>query len=480
MLKQKNRSLLLLLPLLIYSCSFIEFKDLEISFNISENQRYFSKNYISIDFSYTPKTTDNEKCIVLKENEKAVNIDITWKENYCLINPSEGWKKGLPYELTVQGTVYTKDNGNYKVDYARYFTYGDKEKLFKLTSVSIKDGTTISEKTPIEFTFNKEINQVSFNENFKLSPHVEYETIFNNNKVTIAPLENWQINTFFEWNFENLKSNENYYINKKNSGFFKTPDDTEIPYVVSTDIVSIFENTYTWLNRDLSLIVNGQAIGFIFSKSMDYDSIRNSLTFSPALKGDLIKLPDSDDKKFIYIPSADFKLDTQYKMLLSTNAKDNNGHTLKEEFIKLFKSANNYITINKIYQEHSQQGTDDTIIYDGQDASIINTIELPTGQNKISITIELSTPIEAEFKYIAENSINISLVFPNTESNPSISSISWNSTNDKMRIDLKDLSKGNQDRPVYYKINITGGENGIKNKSGEYMKESLCVNFMTN
>ncbi len=479
MWKQKNKFLLLLLPFFIFSCSFIEFNDIELSFNISENQRFFSKDNLRIDFSYTPKTTDNEKCIVLKENEKAINIDIKWKEKYCLIKPSEGWKNGVPYELTVQGTVYTESNGNFKVDYTRYFTYGDKSKLFILSSVSINDGTNISEKTPIVYNFNKEINQVSFIENFKLSPHIDYETLFQKNKVTIIPLENWPINTFFEWSFENLKSSDNYFINKKNSGFFKTPDDTEIPYVVSTDIVSIFDDSYTWLNRDLSLIVNGQAIGFVFSKSMDYDSIKNSLTFSPSLKGDLIKLANSDNKKFIYIPSADFKIDTQYKMLLSTNTKDTNGHTLKEEFIKLFKSANSYISVNKIFLEHFQSATEDTILYDGQDASIINTIELPTGQNKISVTIELSTPIEPEFKNIAENSVNISLVFPNTESNPSVSSIKWNLTGDKMTIDLKDLSKGTQDRPVYYKINITGGENGIINKSGEYMKESLCVNFMT-
>lgn len=480
MLKQKNRLLLFVIPYFICSCTFLEFRDIDISFNISENQRFFEEQYIDVDFSYTPNTTDNEQDFVLKENQKVINTDIIWNSDSCSIKPKEGWKKGCTYDFTIKGNILTKTNGTYQVDYTRHFIYGNEHEQFYLLNTSIDENTVFENKLPITYTFNKPVKQYTFLTNFKLSPSIDYETTFVDNTIIITPLEKWPVNTFFEWSFENVTSYDDYYINKDNKGSFKSFQDLDIPYIESTDVVSIYNETYTWLNRDLSEIVNDQGIGLVFSRPMDYNSLQNALTFSPSLKGSLVKVDGSEDTKFIFIPSSYYKIDTLYKMQISTNAKDKVGHALKSEVSKLFKSANQFITIKKIDAEHYDPESQDIEIYDGTDSNIINSVTIPDDGN-IVIVIEFSTPIEPEFKNTADaTKVNISLDFPNTANNPKLTNIHWNESDNKMLLTVEDLSKGSSDKPIYYKISITGGEDGIRNESGEYMKEQLCVRFITN
>lgn len=480
MLKSINKrfSLIFLLQVLFISCSFVNFKDIKIELSINENQRFFDDEYIIIDFSYYPDEKTVEQIVIIKENEKNTNLDILWNENSCKIKPHAGWKPGLNYQLTIKGNIRTVEKGDFSLDIERNFTYGIEKDLFKLISCSIKDYDYVDKTTSIVFEFNKPVNQYSYLESFQLSPSIDFRKDFIDNKVVITPAETWPINTVFSWKIKSIQSQDNYYIDKEYKGTFLSKEDLEIPYLKSIGIIDVADDSYYWIDDSLNNISNGQGIGFEFSKKMSLDSINNAITFSPAIKGDILLFPGDEGYKYMFIPSYGYKIDTDYKITIDTSAKDYNGIPIKKEYVTIFKSLNSFLTVLSITQDRSAQNIDDAVIFDGIHDSEINTITVANDTDNSEIfLIDFSTSIIPELQKLAEQCISFSLLFPATEASLSVSNIKWNQSNNQMIITVKGFSSGTNNRAVYYQIKITGGENGIKNSNDEYLKEDLCINF---
>ena len=482
MLKLKNKILfavILIFFFLSISCGFINFENLECDVSIQENQRFFEDDYIIISFNYSLVRNEFESLISLQKDGKTNNIDVIWESSKCKIKPTEGWKLGKKYKLTIDGNARTEKAGVHSVSISRIFTYGNEKQLFFLNSISVNEGTILKNKEPITFDFSKKISQTSFETNFSISPSIEVYKEYLDNKVIVTPLNGWGINTYYNWTVSNVLSEDGYSLYKEYKGSFRTPEILELPEVKSVRIVSKFDDEYVWLGENLNEIKNGHCIGIEFTKPMDFSTISNSITFSPSLKGDLIRVENSDEKKYIYVPSNDFKINTDYKLVIGNSCKDTDSLSLKTDYKTIFKTANEFLKVVNIVEDNTALGAPDIVLYDGIDESIINEAVIPS-DTITTFIISFSTGIADELKNVAEEAVSISLLFPNSENSPIITSVSWDNINgSKLFITAKNFSKSHNSVSVYYQITITGGEGGIKNSSGEYLEKSICVTLKT-
>lgn len=482
MLKANKIILIVFLLFSSLSCKFINFVDMSVSSTIDENQRFFYGDYICLDFSYTPDYLSVENQINLKKDGNKINIDIEWENRKCRINPSNNWELGKDYQLFIDGDIKTLEAGLQKVYLNRHFIYGKESELFSFLSCSVKEKAMISQKQTIVFEFSKPVNQVSFNEGFLLSPSVDIEKKFEGNKVYITPISKWPINTYFEWTLESIFSSDAYVLNRSFSGIFCTEEDLELPEIESISRVSIYENNYAWLDDNLNNLLIGNGIGFIFSKSMDHISVSNAISFIPNIKGDLVLVPNTDNKKFVFIPSSNYKIDTDYKLTVAKSCKDINSYNLKKDYTTLFHNANEYLKVTNISEEHYESGMPDIEIYNGNSTDPINTIKLPSGYNadsKININITFSKAIAESLRSKAAESVSFSLLFPAKYNSIKVNSVRWNQTGNIVQFSLSNFSVGAADVPIYYQISINGGENGVINSAGEYLEENVCVTFKT-
>ena len=455
---------------------------MSVSSTVYENQRYFYDDYIYLDFSYTPDYLAVENHINLEMDDKKINIDIEWEKTKCRINPSNNWELGKNYRLFIDCDIQTVEAGLQKAYLNRHFIYGKESERFSFLSCSVKEKETVSQKQTLVFEFSKAVNQVSFNEGFHLSPSVDIEKKFKENKIYITPLSRWPINTYFKWTLDSILSSDAYVLDKSYSGVFCSEEDLELPEIESVGRVAIYESSYTWLDDNLDALLIGNGIGFVFSKSMDYNSVSNAISFIPNVRGDLVPFLGEDNKKFVFIPSSSYKIDTDYKLTVSKSCKDSNSHNMKNDCIILFHNANEYLKVTNIFEEHYEDGMDDIEIYDGESTDTINTIKLPSRYDeevKINIVVVFSKAIVERLRSKAAESISFSLLFPDKYNTIKVDATRWNPTGNKVYFSLSHFSVGTQEIPIYYQILITGGENGVINAAGEYLEESLCVTFNT-
>ena len=476
--------LILTILFVLFSCKLVNFIDIEIKTSVAENQRFFFDKYIYLDFSYMPEYISTEKLIDLRKKGISVSIDVLWTEKQCRIKPSEGWELGSDYQLLIDGNIKTEEEGLQSVYINRHFKYGEESELFTLVSCSVKENEIVSPKQTLVFEFSKPVSQVSFKQKFQISPSLDFNTEFEGNKVYITPVSKWPINTYFTWTLDSIFSSDNYILDKKSVGVFQSEDDLELPVIENVSRVSISENIYTWLDDDLNKILIGNGIGFVFSQEMDYSSVTNAISFIPSLRGDVVLIPESDNKKYVFIPSSNYKINTDYKLTVATSCKDLNSQSLKKEYTSFFKSANEYLKVSKIEEEHYEIATNDIVLYDGVNPEAINTMTFPADINDnpnfvVTINIKFSKSIALNLRSKVADSVSFSLLFPAKSRSPIVNAIKWNSIGDTVSFYLSNFSVGTESLPVYYQISITGGENGIVNSAGEYLEESLCVTLKT-
>lgn len=483
MLKAINKLFLTVFLLFAYgSCKLINFVDITVCASVKENQRYFCDDYICLDFSYMPDYISVENLVNLKKDNSTISIDIEWNNKQCKIKPSDNWELGMKYQLIIDGDIRTSEAGIQYLYLNRHFIYGKESELFSLISCSAAENSILDKNQTVIFEFSKPVNQVSFNAEFRISPSVDIEKKFEGNKVYVSPVSKWPINTYFNWTINSILSADSYILDKEYTGKFRSEEDLILPEIESVSRVSIYDGDYTWLDENLNNILIGNGIGFIFSKSMDYSSVSNAISFNPSLRGNLILVPDSDNKKFVYVPSANFKINTDYKLIVSNSCKDINSLALKSDYIALFRNANEYLKVTSIVEEHYTADMKDIELYGGDSADTIGTLRLPSdyeADSTVNVHITFSKAISKSLRSAATNAVSFSLLFPAKYNSIKVNSVKWNSLGDKVIFALSNFSIGTAETPVYYQISITGGENGVINSAGEYMEENLCITFRT-
>ena len=464
-------SLLIFIHILFLSCFLVSFEDLSVKCNIPEKIKYFNEEYICVTFSLATDRKEFEDSVQLSQGSNSVICNFEWDNNTCKICPRENWSYGLTYNFIVNKELSMNDGRKYVVNIYRTFFYGQSEKYLKLVNCSIKDNSVIDYSDNIIFTFNNPVDILSVKDKLNIIPSISYKLEFadDNKIVKVIPTENWKTNKYYSWELNEIKSREQYPLNKKYTGAFYSPSDIIQPQLVSIHPVFVDSSSKTWKReKKVSDLYVHESLGFVFSEPVEFETIKNSITFTPTISGTFIQ-SDSEGKEFIYCIQKKWDSETEYQIKISTSLQDKNKLPLYEEYQEFFKPKIEFTTISSI-------SLNSTTITDFSERENVCTLPQAQVGAEITVTINFSMNIDEQFKDTAYKMISVSSYFPSSAASPSILHALWISDS-QLEILYKGFTKSTLNKN-YYVLKLTGGNKNILSTEGSFLKDDICVYFI--
>lgn len=433
----------------LFSCSLISFEELTISSNINNDEIYFDKDYINIIFSILPSQALTEKIITLKENNSKVDLNFKWNQNECKIKPTTGFKKNAEYVFKINGTVVTKDNRNYEIEYSRIFTYGKENDKFCLISYLNPD--IENQNINLTLNFNKPVDIQSFEDNFSITPYIKVSKKYSddNKIITIIPEDTWTVNTYYTWLIKSIYSSENYKSDKEYTRSFYYSHDYVLPQLISSNL------------NDRKIT---DTLSFTFNKKINLESFENNFSITPYIKGYFTQ----NEKIVTYHPLSNFEINEEYLIFLSSAIYDENKLCLYSDIYKSFIPVNQFLTVSSI----SINETKNISLTD----KMISEIDI-SNTDTIFIEILFSSPIKIENLTSSEKAIQIEPFFPNSTTYPKLTSISWNTERTKLGLTYSNISKTYNKQ--LYKFTINNSKTYFLTDNEEYMEKEVCIHFIT-
>lgn len=460
-----------LLTLLISSCNIVDFGNDEISCLPSSDSESYSQEYVEVAFNCEVDHYSAEQCIKIQNNNQPLELVFKWGSNTLYAKPEIGWVNGRCYILVVNGSVLKYNGSLFSVDYKCSFVYGNNNDSFTLISKPVDD-TALLVSDSISFSFNHEVSYVNFNKAFKISPSekISYSISSDQKTITITPVSGWKINTIYKWEITNLISIDNWGLSGITNGFFKIQNDIENPDLLKICPVSDTSDPAIWFeNTDIDRnISKRECIGFIFSKSMDFSTVKSGISISPNINGYLYQAT-SDRKRFLFVPLSNYEIETKYLITISSSVKDSIGNSLYQEIKKEFYSGDSYLEIVSL----NIGGIDYSSIPDELEASTttVNANEI------LAAVITFSNPIDINSRYAVVNNISLNLQFPMTSASPILLSSKWDSSNTVLTLNWGNITKSTSENKSYYDLKFNGGKSGISTGNGRYMEDSICIHI---
>jgi hypothetical protein len=452
------------------SCTLVTFDKESVSCSLSESQTWFSGDCIQFCFSSEPDRSQAEQDISLQSDSKPVEIRFNWNGSTLSVCPSAAWNKGKLYRITFDGSVSIK-NSSVQVSILRSFTYGNSEDAFCVdneSAVTLPDTCA----SPLSFSFNRALDETSFLDNFSLSPSCSTVITFTGNKTkaVITPSERWELNTIYRWTLQNIQTADGYYLQKPVSGIFTAVSDTELPELLEVCAVSDTSTDADWLTgRGLDNVIREkQPVGFIFSKSMDIDSVTNGITFSPSISG-YMKVVNDACTQFIYIPDTEYRIKQKYTLTAAASIYDKNMLTLYKKYTYTFTPASEYLTVTSM----TVNGT--SVSLPDEEAIPCTISKNPEDAYELTIKCGFSSEINKEQRKAAADCAGLSLLFPLTSVSPVQIKSSWNNTGTILTLTWENFTPSTASVRTYYSFKLTGGNGGLTNGRGEYMEKDVCV-----
>lgn|GEM_PF-1489769 len=466
------------------SCSLINFEELDISSNVSENQMYFNENNVRLYFSIEPDKTVLKSLLSLRKNDSVIGSEISWTGSICSIQPKEGFKKNTAYRVSINGRCRTHDDRYYNIKFERSFIYGTDNDLFLL--ISIKEpktdsaaGNTASpsETSALELNFNRSVDIADFENNFSVTPFIqlkkEYEE--NDTKIIIKPQTDWSVNTYFTWSIKNLKSADGYELAEEASSTFCAKEDLiqcKLVSVNAAEISDIINLEYT-LKNDLELsnqtpaenaIAMSDSIAFKFNKDIDFSSFKSQLSIIPAVRGSFAQ----DKNTILFIPESSWKINTEYTVFISGSIKDTNGIPMHDDEYFSFKTSSNFLSVKNI----ALKDKNTTVLTENPDSVTVSDFDT------LFAEITFSDKINSKNLTKIEQAVSLEAVFPLFLKTPKLKEIKWSDSNRKVTLKYEGFSFSDTDDYIY-RLKINSSPSLIVSESGEYMEDDTWTVFIT-
>lgn len=460
----------LIIPFLFLSCNFVDFGCDEISCEPSGNSTFFNQEYVSVAFSCNVDRFVAEQSLKVQSNRQSVELEFIWDKNTLYAKPETGWVNGRTYNFSINGTMIKSNGSQFSINYKNSFVYGSDD-CFCLVEKPLQN-VVVLEKDWLTFKFNREISYTNFSDALKISPSAKlvYKISDDNKSVYVHPDSGWQINTLYTWQLENLISNDNWELSGVNEGSFSTEKDIEKPELLTICPVGGSSDSAIWFeNICLDKNISGkECIGFIFSRQMDFSSIKSGISITPGISGYFFSCSD-DGTRYIFVPQENYEIGTKYLITVSSSVKDSAGKSLFEDIKQEFCSGDTFLKLSSInicgteYSDIPKEVTADTTNIDDTET--------------LSVALTFSKPIEIESRYSVANGVSLNLNFPMTSNSPVLLSTKWDSSNSVLSLTWGNITKSTSENSTYYDLRLNGGKSGISTGNGIYMEESLCVHI---
>ena len=291
-----------------------------------------------------------------------------------------------------------------------------------------------------------------------------YEWSDNNKKLKIKTdkaLSPWN---FYQWNLkDSAKSIDGVPLVKSYSGLFITDKDHTLPKVTEVYPVLFSEGSWYPTGSDIETgLDSGQGIAVSFNKPMDESTLR-SLRFDPSLAG---KAEFLSEKSIVFIFTKDPEPETTYTLIISGDAKDNEGLKTGSDFRINFSVNIPFLNLLSFNINNEI----DLEIFSESDNVIPITVSPVKGE--LSVSIRFSLPFKTDEKQEAPQKILLTTFFPRTLSPVALQYVKWIS-DDRLSMKWEGLTGGDNEISHYYKFTIPGGKGGISLEKGIFLKEDI-------
>jgi hypothetical protein len=428
---------------------------------------------VKIVFDCAMEQAETESVVSVKSIRGNTEIDRRWEDRVLVLSPVQGWSPGIVYTISLSGVIRAADGREERVAEYAAFHYGATEDIPFVVSYYPADGTKtgVNEKAGAFVTlfFSRPMDRNSVQDAFTVNGFADKVFAWNEestaftvtNKKNIASLERytWTLAT-------TAKSVEGFLLDRAVSAQWTTDAETVKPEVFRVYPAAKKENAYGFEWQETGSPIEtgfgyGEAVKIEFTKRMDGASLKNSVRFEPALSG---RIEIINASKIVFIPERDPVIGTYYTMTVSGEAKDENGLTMGEDYIARFTPDIVYLTTK------------------------INISGKPVvNGGAVDIKLDANTKAEAQFdvsilfnqgflnanQIDCVNQIKLSKIFPADAPTPMLTSAIWidDQLFDQIWSKLSDEKEHNH--PHYYKCVIPGGQNGVTNGKGAYLKEDI-------
>ncbi len=462
-----------LLITLFISCSFIDLTPIGIS-TVPKDGETLSNSYtpVIIKFDTKMEKYEAEKIVTVSFSGGQLEGDLSWNGNDLYFLPVKGWYSGVKYILSLTGTVFSKDGRELRLDKHISFYAISKAAAPFLTTFSPADGESVG-VTPdqggiLKLYFSKPMDRMNTEE--ALSINGFSDKIFNwyddDCRLEVNSKDSLSAWTTYNWTLsDKAVSRDGVPFAKTVSAQFSTNIDTIFPEVLR--ITPMIKSGVNWIDTGGNIeteLGHAQAIGIVFNKDMDIDTMLRSISFSPTLAGRSEQLSNSS---FVFIPDRNPDSEVTYTLTISGETKDSFGLKIGKDYVLYFTPDITFLKITNITVEGMTSIGEQ---YLGNGTSHKAKIIPPAGELKLSIKFSINFTAAAKADSISR--ISLDTFFPRTLSPIALRAAYWLS-DDTIRLEWEGLETGTTDQPHYYQLIIPGSRGGITNGNGSFFKENI-------
>jgi hypothetical protein len=458
---------------MLVSCAFVNLEPIgvEIAADGPGGALLSAYSPVKIRFDTEMVKPDVESVVSAKSIQGNTEVDRRWEANTLVLTPVQGWSPGVVYTVSLAGVIRAVDGREERVAQYASFRYGSAADIPFVVSFYPPDGakTGVHEKDGAFVTlyFSQPMDTYSVEDAFTINGFSEKMYHWNEEKTTVTVTNKKNIAPFetYGWTLDAAaKSAAGFSLAKTISAQWTSDAETLKPHVLRVYPVKKKESEhgFAWIETGSPIEAGfgyGEAVKIEFTKKMDVSSLENIVRFEPSLSG---RIEVINREAVVFIPERDPVIDTYYTMTISGEAKDENGIMMGEDYLARFKPDMLYLDMLSI-----------TVL----GKSVVNggtvTITLDVAEAKADIAVTFNQPFLTENQIDAISQIKLSKLFPADAPVPVLMSADW--TQDKMLNQIwSNLSDTDtHDHPHYYQCVVPGGQNGVTNGRGAYLKEDI-------
>jgi hypothetical protein len=465
---------------LFISCGFVDIRPIEYSTNPSSQNTVLPSHDtpVSASFKTEMEREKTEKIFSVTANNARIEGDIVWTSNTINFHPVGGWSPGVRYTLKLDGDIYAKD-GRVDTAYAviNFYSVSDAPmpylaNYFPANGESV--GVTPESGGKLQLIFSGDMDRRSV-EDALVIDGVNNKLFFwkGDSELEVTSdkqLEAWRT---YKWTLrESAKSKNGIPLNKIYSAVWTTDFDKILPQVknIYPMMKSDSGNGYNWSTTGAPIetgLGHEQAIGIEFTKEMDEKSVIASVHIEPALAGRTEVLTP---RLIIFIPNKDPEPEIIYILTILSDTKDSYGLKINSEKSINFTADIPYLNIASIELNSPADNLKNDEI---KNNAVISTKVTPASQDLFA-EIVFSLPLTNQSRADIPSKIILDPFFPNTLGPVSLVEVDWSSASILTCIWIG-VIPGTKSNPHYYKLTVPGGQTGITNGNGSYLKESISI-----
>ncbi len=319
-------------------------------------------------------------------------------------------------------------------------TAEEKRKLSVL-SFSPAPGSSISGTEPVVAVFSGIVSEKDFTENFSMEPSAEFTVRWRdgNRSVEIIPDDCWERRTVLKFRF----FDEDFILYGKGAAH---PSEIIYAAVALND-----GKDFPVLSENLDTMRHDDALLLRFSHVESKSETENALVFDPAV--DFRSLWHGE-KTLVLILEAGWKCGEKYRV-------SHEGKTF------VFSPDIPFLELDEI-RGAAADGFP-VSVYDRSTPLSVET----DGTYTFGFIFGSEFRTAAEKENVFEN-ISLKSVFPPDAGNPAVNSVRW-ITDRSLQIGYRGFSQGG----TWYEMRLQGGENGICNSGGSFLKEDISLVLIT-